>query len=100
MAEEKEVPETKAPDSATSVPESTAPESALALPELAVTVTEMSTGQKAESRPNHPNTVAFKVQYPKEYPADKKSMKEGDTVFISKEVADKFIKLKIGSIVK
>lgn len=70
------------------------------LPEMSVTVQEMSRGEKPADRPNHPNTVAFKVQYPKDYPSDKKGMKDGDIVYISKEVAEKFIKLKIGSIVK
>lgn len=70
------------------------------LPELAVSVTEISSGAKGDQRPLHPNTVAFKVNYPADYPDAKKTMAQGSTVFISKEAAEVFTNLKIGKVVK
>lgn len=62
-----------------------------------VTVEEMSI--RGTTQPLHSNTVQFRVKYPKDYKGSK-DMPDGSLQLVSKEVAQKFQSLKIGSIVK
>lgn len=62
----------------------------------AVTVEIISRGEAPTS--THPNDVFFKVKYPKDWEGEK-TMPEG-VVVVSKESAEHFASLGIGSIVK
>lgn len=62
---------------------------------IETTIQNMSRGDKT---PNNPGDVKFKVKYSKDYKG-KKLMPEGE-VIISKESADHFVSLGIGSIVE
>lgn len=79
-------------------PEAAANDGAIALGIGTVTVQEISR-HPAEVRSADPNSVLFNVKYPKDYPAEKKHMKEGQ-IRISKELAEQFTNLKIGAVAK